>query len=124
MTSKEIDKILKSPVTQSAKGSFITIEQLEQIKNKLKESEKQSEPTLSECIKEWEDRGMEVKILNDENVINIFNPEVYSVISINLENKLYIKTDSVIYSCVESITFDEQNLISKTIKALEAINND
>ena len=124
MTSKEIDKILKSPVTQSAKGSFITIEQLEQIKNKLKESEKQSEPTLSECIKEWEDRGMEVKILNDENVINIFNPEVYSVISINLENKLYIKTDSVIYSCVESITFDEHNLISKTIKALEAINND
>lgn len=35
MTSKEIDKILKSPITQSAKGRFINIEQLEQIKNIL-----------------------------------------------------------------------------------------
>ena len=77
------------------------------------------ELSISECIKEWESRGMEVKILNNENVINIFNPKQYSVISINLENKLYIKTDSVIYSFVESITFDEHNLINKTIKAWE-----
>lgn len=32
MTSKELEEILKSPITKAAKGRFISIEQLEQIK--------------------------------------------------------------------------------------------
>lgn len=32
MTSKELENILKSPITKGAKGRFISIEQLEQIK--------------------------------------------------------------------------------------------
>lgn len=35
MTSKELEKILRSPITKAAKGRFISIEQLEQIKTIL-----------------------------------------------------------------------------------------
>lgn len=35
MTSKELEEILKSPITKAAKGRFISIEQLEQIKTDL-----------------------------------------------------------------------------------------
>lgn len=70
MTSKEIDEILKSPITQGAKGRFINIEQLEQIKNKLKESEQKSTPTLSECIKEWKDDGFEFNKIFCYELIN------------------------------------------------------
>lgn len=35
MTNKELEKILKSPITKAAKGRFISIEQLEQIKTIL-----------------------------------------------------------------------------------------
>ena len=35
MTSKEIEEILKSPITKAAKGRFISIEELEQIKTDL-----------------------------------------------------------------------------------------
>jgi hypothetical protein len=80
MTSKEIDEILKSPITQGAKGRFISIEQLEQIKNNLKESEQQlkvmtydgkvyipvkRQLTFDECVKEWEERGWTVSEKSD-----------------------------------------------------------
>lgn len=35
MTSKELEEILKSPITKAAKGRFISIEELEQIKTDL-----------------------------------------------------------------------------------------
>lgn len=35
MTSKELEEILKSPITKAAKGCFISIEELDQIKDIL-----------------------------------------------------------------------------------------
>ena len=128
MTSKEIDEILKSPITQSAKGSFMSIEQLEQIKNKLEESEQQLNYTLSECIKEWNEKGFDVDVYALEIVIyNYSTLEIviynYSTvdkeedeieISIRLDNKIVSYTNDV------ELSFDLHHLLSKTLKALEA----
>lgn len=118
MTSKEIDKILKSPVTQGAKGRFISIGQLEQIKNKLKESEQKSNPTFLECIKEWNKKGFDVDIYALEIVIHnrcSVDKEEHSVeFTIDLKDKtLFMEGE---YS---SFPYDVVHLLSKTLKALE-----
>ena len=118
MTSKEIDEILKSPITQSAKGSFMSIEQLEQIKNKLEESEQQLNYTLSECIKEWNEKGFDVDVYALEIVIynysTVDKEEDEIEISIRLDNKIVSYTNDV------ELSFDLHHLLSKTLKALEA----
>lgn len=110
MTSKEIDKILKSPVTQGAKGRFISIGQLEQIKNKLKESEQKSNPTLLKCIKEWNEKGFDVDVYALEIVIH----NCYIEFTIDLEDKtLFMEGE------YNSFPYDVVHLLSKTLKALE-----
>lgn len=81
--------------------------------------DQQSNPTLLECIKEWEDRGYLCFLSKEPKLLDISNLEEYSVIKIGLENKHYIKVDSVLYSSFVPITFEEHNLIHKTLKALE-----
>ena len=82
------------------------------------------EPTLSECIKEWEKRGYLCFLSKEPKLLDISNLEEYSVIKIGLENKHYIKVDSVLYSSFIPITFEEHNLIHKTIKALEKMEDE
>ena len=113
MTSKEIDEILKSPITQSAKGRFISIEQLEQIKNKLEESEQQLNYTLSKCIKEWEERGF---IVNNNDFYIFLHHEQHCV-SMVIEKK-----EMKYHTYYGYISLELSELLHKTLKALEVEN--
>ena len=117
MTSKEIDEILKSPITQSAKGRFISIEQLEQIKNKLEESGKQSNLTLLECIKEWNEKGFDVDIYALEIVI--YNYSTVDKEEDEIEISIYLDKKTIYYVNDVELSFDLHHLLSKTLKALE-----
>ena len=116
MTNEEIDEILKSPITQSAKGRFISIEQLKQIKNKLEESEKQSNLTFDECIKEWEERGF--KYIKFSNALKFENKSEDITINIQEWNESIMISNSN-YCYARHIPYDLLNLIHKTLKALE-----
>jgi hypothetical protein len=139
MTSKEIDEILKSPITQGAKGRFISIEQLEQIKNNLKESEQQlkvmtydgkvyipvkRQLTFDECIKEWEERGYIVETEIITNGIYIYkNNKLKTKIVFIHKTKLKVKTKTTCrLFCIAD--YELLKLITKTLKALEEMKND
>ena len=84
--------------------------------NKFKELiDRQSNPTLSECIKEWEDRGWTVDELKQFPVIKIWklNKEQRVVDNIYVFNKtLKSKLDF-------DADYETLNLLTKTLKALE-----
>ena len=89
--------------------------------------EQQSNSTLSDCIKEWEDRGYET-IYHEKHII-FRHHKTYKVIEIDSINLSY-KTDEwydpkrpyadrLNIDEIQYITLDLHNLINKTIKALE-----
>ena len=73
------------------------------------------EPTLDECIKEWEEKGWRWHM--DKICIKLFNKEDEEIdIHIWLSDKTYTKAYKEFY---QYITIEEHNLIHKTLKALE-----
>lgn len=97
-----------------------TIKYLEEYKQSL------SNHTLLECIKEWEDRGFKF-IFNEtfKNYISITNSHSINNESDELEFNINTKdkTLSMFGECV-SFPYDLINLLSKTIKALEAMKDE
>ena len=78
--------------------------------DKIKELiDQQSNPTFSECIKEWEDRGWEVYVSNRE--IELLETNSLNTISIDKRDKCYW--------CNYYLSFELHHLLSKTIKVLE-----
>lgn len=75
-----------------------------------------NQPTLEECIKEWEDRGYEC--LKGSHIISLFHKEKDIEIAIYLEDKSYCKAEKN-GTDYEWITFEEHQLLTKTLKALE-----
>ena len=88
------------------------------------EINEQTNTSFEECIKEWKKRGYLCFLSKEPKLLDISNLEEYSVIKIGLENKHYIKVDSVLYSSFIPITFEEHNLIHKTLKALEEMKDE
>jgi hypothetical protein len=85
-------------------------------RNKDKLKELTQNPTLSECIKEWEDKGYEC--LKGSHIISLFHKEKDIEIAIYLEDKSYCKAEKN-GTDYEWITFEEHQLLTKTLKALE-----
>ena len=81
--------------------------------NKFKELiDRQSNPTLSECIKEWEDRGWKVEI--STSTIKLDYIKFGRLSGIHIYKGL--KEVRILY---ENLHYEEFHLLSKTIKALE-----
>lgn len=86
-----------------------------------------NQPSLSECIKEWEDRGFE--IIERENYIIFRHHKTYKSIAIYLIDLSYISyewydakrpiANRLNVDEAQSITLELHNLIHKTLKALE-----
>ena len=74
-------------------------------------------PTLSECIKEWNEKGFDVDVYALEIVIHNYSTvdkeEDEIEISIRLDKKTIFYVNDV------ELSFDLHHLLSKTIKALE-----
>lgn len=100
------------------------VEELDKVARYFINEKHKENPNLSECIKEWEKRGYLCFLSKEPKLLDISNLEEYSVIKIGLENKHYIKVDSVLYSSFIPITFEEHNLIHKTLKALEGMKDE
>ena len=81
--------------------------------------DQQSNPTFSECIKEWEEKGFEVE--------NTYRYLSFRSIDLNIDITIDKKVRDVQicvchYNYAQTISFDLHNLIHKTIKALEVEN--
>lgn len=106
------------------KGADDCVAELDKVAKYFINEEHKENPTFDECIKEWEKRGYLCFLSKEPKLLDISNLEEYSVIKIGLENKHYIKVDSVLYSSFIPITFEEHNLIHKTLKALEEMEDE
>lgn len=74
-----------------------------------------NQPTLDDCIKEWEKRGFEVVLQEKGYVINGFLAGVKEkYISIRLKGKQYVWLSDETF-----LSHEEVHLLSKTIKAWE-----
>lgn len=80
---------------------------------RLREKNKEQDPTLEEVKKEWEALGYEVL---EDNLVLQFRKK-YKTIAIYKHNKVYDCTRDNICR-VNVITFQEHELITKTLKAL------
>jgi hypothetical protein len=86
-----------------------------------------NQPTLDECIKEWEARGYELKIdKENKNLIILWNIQKLALFEIDLKYKRikckYQIPSRISYEIDKSfayIDFDLIHLLSKTLKALE-----
>lgn len=80
-----------------------------------------NQPTLLECIKEWNEKGFDVDVYAVEIVIynysTVDKEEDEIEISIRLDNKIISYTNDV------ELSFDLHHLLSKTLKAVEVNNN-
>lgn len=95
------------------RSSLDIVEPLNVIKKLTKQ---QSNSTLSECIKEWEDRGF----VYENNDKRIYFANEKENILIYIQKELKDVTISVYhYNYAQTISFDLYNLIHKTLKALE-----
>ena len=74
--------------------------------------------TLSECIKEWNNNGFSVNVRTTEIFITNCNTVNREEDEIGINIRLDLKT--IFYMNDVELTFDLQNLLSKTIKAVEA----
>ena len=79
-----------------------------------KQERNRSQPTLSECIKEWESRGFIVSNHDKHIVIKLTDEAIDGFIHISKRfKKVYIR-------CV--LSYDLVHLLSKTLKSLEVEN--
>ena len=125
MTSKEAYNYLLGLLESGGDMRWSLVkESMDKIKELI---DQQSNPTLSECIKEWEDRGYET-IYHEKHII-FRHHKTYKVIEIDSINLSY-KTDEwydpkrpyadrLNIDEIQYITLDLHNLIHKTLKALE-----
>ena len=89
-----------------------------------KQKQQQSNPTLSDCIKEWEDRGYIVESEKITNGIYIYkNNKLKTKIVFIRKTKLKtkIKTTCRLF-CIAD--YELLNLIHKTLKALEEMKDE
>lgn len=80
-----------------------------------------NQPTLLECIKEWNEKGFDVDVYAVEIIISNYSTVDKEEDEIEISIRLDKKT--IFYMDDAELTFDLQNLLSKTIKALEVNNN-
>lgn len=89
-----------------------TVKYLEQYQQSL------FNPTLSECIKEWEEKGYKFEISEKGYVITGFLAGLKDkYISIRLQGKQYVWLSDETF-----LSYEEVHLLSKTLKALEVEN--
>ena len=80
-----------------------------------------NQPTLSECIKEWNERGFDVDVYAVEIVIykpSSVDKEDEIEISIRIDNKIISYVNDV------ELSFELHNLIHKTLKALDGMKDE
>jgi hypothetical protein len=118
MTSKEKLTIEQLEYYRNTYEKYDGIESniFEQICNELIDFKKSKTSTLSECIKEWEDRGFEVE--NNDKRISFESKKINTIIYADKKSKC-IQTCVCHYNYSQAITFDLIHLLSKTLKALE-----
>ena len=85
------------------------------------EQELTQQPTLSDCIKEWEEKGFKVE--NNDKRISFENKKENTVIYVDKKIK-EVQICVFHYNYAQNISFDLHNLIHKTLKALEVQNNE
>ena len=118
MTSKEaylkIQDFINDIQLGITRSSLDIVEPLNVIRNLTK----QSQPTLSECIKEWEDKDCDVIEWNNPKRYEISNVDetIYFEI-IQIKGKYLVDNHCCEYAKPEII-----HLLSKTLKALEVEN--
>lgn len=91
-----------------------------------------NQPTLEECIKEWEARGYELKIdKENKNLIILWNIQKLALFEIDLKYKRikckYQIPSRISYEIDKSfayVDFEELYLLPKTLKALEEMKYD
>lgn len=97
------------------------VEELDKIARYFINEKHKENPTFEECIKEWEERGFEVK-WNNENQLKISN---YILgILIDKHSKDILIYDSYSYATSQYLSFELHHLLSKTIKAWEKMKNE
>lgn len=97
---KEIDKILQTGKSLRSYRIYQYLDMLEK-----------DNPTLSECIKEWEDRGW-----------TSFKSKSFGWFIVEKDcKKIIFDWNEINYSCAKEFDIDLElhNLINKTLKALE-----
>lgn len=77
-----------------------------------------NQPTLLECIKEWNEKGFDVDIYAVEIVIHNYSTVDKEEDGIEISIRLDMKTISYVNDV--ELSFDLHNLLTKTLKASEA----
>ena len=88
------------------------VEELDKVARYFINEKHKENPTLSECIKEWEERGWKGEISTSAIQINYIKFGRLSGIHIYK----WLKEVRILY---ENLHYEEFHLLSKTIKALE-----
>lgn len=109
---------LRSLVHSELDGTRMLNEHLEYCDTLQELINQQSNPTLSECIKEWESRGWTWNKKYTFFVLKKFNQEQHYY------DNLYIYRDEKKIQSDFTITFDLIPLIHKTLKAMEEMKDD
>ena len=84
--------------------------------------DQQSNPTLSECIKEWNEKGFDVDVYALEIVI--YNYSSVDKEEDEIEISIYLDKKTIFYVNDVELSFDLHNLIHKTLKALEEMKDE
>lgn len=95
-----------------------TIKYLEEYKQSL------SNPTLLECIKEWNENGFDVDIYALEIIIANYSTAKCEADEVEFSIDLLSKQVSIPNGCWAKLPFKIYHLLSKTLKALEEIKDE
>ena len=96
------------------------VEELDKVTRYFINEKHKDNPTLSECIKEWNNNGFTVTV--SDMTITISNCDTVDDIREEMEIEIHLVLKTIYYMDDVELTFDLQNLLSKTIKAVENIN--
>lgn len=107
--------------TQFCLRTDVLVEAISKAK-KYDELIKSSNPTFEQCIKEWEDRGWIVE--KDEEVIDLINNQENKFIRIIIEDKEFFAGQRKDWLLLVKLSYEETNLLSKTLKALEELKDE
>lgn len=92
------------------------VQELDKVAKYFINEKHKENPSFSECIKEWKDRGFHVK--NNDKRIIFENKKINTIIYIDKLSK-NIQICVFHYNYAQTISFDLHNLIHKTLKALD-----
>jgi hypothetical protein len=93
------------------------VEELDKVARYFINEKHKENPTLSECIKEWNEKGFDVDVYALEIVIYNYSTVDKEEDEIEISIRLDLKTIS--YTNDVELSFDLHHLLSKTLKALE-----